>query len=339
MARPFAKLAVGSGADEKLGIIAEQNGLGGMMFLLSIPEAYPYGILPGSPRAYRAKVIPSAMLPETEIQAAIDAQVEAGLIHRYEADGHELLYLVNYHRYQEVAWSKVRPSEHPLPECWRIPDALQAMIEDDALLRSKKQFGEYGVMGLPDTETEAPAPVPPSAPQVPAPATSVPAVASEKREAQGGHSTSTATSSDNDVPAVTLVDKCLNILAPLFPRGCSAGDRMTVENVIDSDPLAPEVVEVACIELAARANDGEKVRLSYLARNVADACYKLNQQREKDAASDPQQQSTSESGVFDWLINRTPEEQERIDAQAQAMWEQDRAEWAAAKAASGGGGA
>jgi len=43
--------------------------------------------------------------------------------------------------------------------------------------------------------------------------------------------------------------------------------------------------------------------------------------------------------VFAALINRTPEEQERIDAQAQAMWEQDRAEWAAAKAASGGGGA
>lgn len=293
MARPFAKLAVGSGADEKLGIIAEQNGLGGMMFLLSIPEAYPYGILPGSPRAYRAKVIPSAMLPEAEIRAAIDAQVEAGLIHRYEADGHELLYLVNYHRYQEVAWSKVRPSEHPLPECWRIPDALQAMIDDEALLRSKKQFGEYGVTGLPDTETEAPAPVPPSAPPLPAPATPVPAVASEKKEAQGGHSTSTATSTDNDVPAVTLADKCLNILAPLFPRGWGQGERSTVENVIDSDPLAPEVIEVACIELAARFNDGDKVRLSYLARNVADACYKLNQQREKDAAADPQQQASA----------------------------------------------
>lgn len=111
---------------------------------------------------------------------------------------------------------------------------------------------------------------------------------------------------------------------------------MTVENVIASDPLAPEVVEVACIELAARHNDGERVRLSYLARNVADACYKLKQQREKDAA-DPQQQAAPETGVFDWLINRTPEEQERIDAQAQRMWEEDQAEWAAAKAANGGG--
>ncbi len=198
--RPFAKLAVGSGADEKLGILAERNGLGGMTFLLSIPEAYPYGILPGSPRAYRAKVIPSAILSESDVEAAIDAQVEVGLVHRYEAGGHTLLYLVNYHRHQDVAWSKVRTCEYQLPDCWKIPDALQVMIDEGSLVRSKKQFGEYGVMGLSDAELEALGQVPPC-PDVPPSASPVPPGAYDLPEApdrqRGGTSTATATATAN----------------------------------------------------------------------------------------------------------------------------------------------
>jgi len=199
--QPFAKLIVGSGADEKLGILAEHSGLGGMMFLLSIAEAYPYGVLPGSPRAYRARVLPAANLAEPEVKAAIEAQVQTGLVVRYKADGHELLYILNYHRYQDVAWSKVRPSPYPLPPQWRVPDALQTMIDAGTLTRSKKQFGEYGVMGLSDTETEAPDELPAGAPPVPTPAPPVPAGASavpeapdRHPEAPGRHSTATATS-------------------------------------------------------------------------------------------------------------------------------------------------
>lgn len=189
MARPYAKLAVGSGADEKLGMLAERNGLGGMMFLLSIAEAYPYGILPGSPRAYRAAVLPAALVSEADVQDAIDAQVEVGLVHRYEADGHPLLYLVNYHRYQDVTWTKVRPSAYLLPECWRVPDNLQAMIDDGSLMRARKQFGRYGVMGLSERETEATGQVPLCPP-------GAPHLLQQKRgraRQRGGTSTATAT--------------------------------------------------------------------------------------------------------------------------------------------------
>lgn len=191
MARPFAKLAVGSGADEKLGMIAERDGLGGMLFLLSIPEAYPYGILPGSPRAYRAQVIPAALVAEQEIQEAIDAQVEVGLLHRYEVGDKQYLYLRNYHRYQDVAWSRVRPSDYPLPSCWEVPDDLQAIIEDEeALANAKKRFGAYGIMGLSAATAEASAQVPLDAPEVP---TECPQGASEKERHRGGTSTATAT--------------------------------------------------------------------------------------------------------------------------------------------------
>lgn len=220
MTRPFAKLAVGSGADEKLGLLAELSGLGGMMFLLSIAEAYPYGILPGSPRAYRAAVLPSAILCEQDVAQAINAQVEAGLIVRYEGDGRELVYVLNYHRYQDVAWSKVRPSPYPLPSQWRVPDALQTMIDAGTLSRSKKQFGKYGVTGLCDTKSEALDELPTGAPPVPASATVVP-------EAPDRHSTATATSTASSTGSTVV---------PATPQGAGA----TVADLADTpDDLPP----------------------------------------------------------------------------------------------------
>jgi len=103
----------------------------------------------------------------------------------------------------------------------------------------------------------------------------------------------------------SLVDRCLNALGDLADQG---GARMTVENVIASHALAPEVVLPECIALRARADEGQRVHLSFLARNVSEACRRL--QGEQDSEDEAIRERTAALRELDERLERERAEQE-----------------------------
>jgi hypothetical protein len=137
----FAKLSERTGQDVTLCSLAEQQPFAALLFTWSIAAADVYGILPAHPREYHARVAPALRITEADVAAAIEAQVDAGLLHRYEAEGRQLLYLRNYHKHQTVRWARVGAPEYPLPECWRIPGKLRDHLHG----RSEGEVREYGL--------------------------------------------------------------------------------------------------------------------------------------------------------------------------------------------------
>lgn len=80
-----------------------------------------------------------------------------------------------------------------------------------------------------------------------------------------------------------LMDRCLSTLGDLGRQG---GARMTLENIIASHSLAREVILAECIALAARNEEGQNVHLSFLPRNVEEACRRLKREQEREATKD-----------------------------------------------------
>jgi len=147
MAR-WSKITEYIGEDVKLAELAEKNPLAALFFTWCIPRADLYGILPGDPRAYRARIAAAMMVSTEAVQAAIDDQVEAGFIHRYEDEGKPLLYIRHYHKHQTVNWFKIKSCEYALPDCWDMPPELEDHIASGALSRTNKEWGIHGVTGI-----------------------------------------------------------------------------------------------------------------------------------------------------------------------------------------------
>jgi len=143
----WAKLSSRIGEDGALCELAEVNPLAALLWTWSISTADLYGLLPGSPREYRACVAPGLMIDLADVRSAIDAQVTAGLVTAYEDDGTPLLYLPNYHRYQSVNWWAAKESRFTLPECWQVPPDLQAIIDDGALAKGNRTLSRCGITG------------------------------------------------------------------------------------------------------------------------------------------------------------------------------------------------
>ena len=246
--KPYFKMAADTGDDEKIGQLLEASAEDGCaaagLFFLSIGAAYPYGILPASPRAYRAKVAAAAMLSEAVIEKALGHQERLGLVHRYHDGDQDCIYIRNYHRYQDVAWSRVRQCDFRLPECWVTPEELEDFAGADNLAKCNKQWGEYGVMGLQQPTSVAKGQVPPPSPS-----------ATPVLGALGEHSGSNSSSSkqysvnvnggseeiEEVKPAQPPWSQFQQTLQALWPGGCPEQFRSQVRREFDvTDP------DIAC---------------------------------------------------------------------------------------------
>ncbi len=137
----WAKLSERVGQDGVLCELAEENMLAALLFTWSLPAADVYGILPGDARQYHARVAPALSVSREAVQAAIDAQAQAGLVMSYEADGNRLIYIRNFHRHQDVKWKRVGSPEHPLPPDWRIPGKLRDLLGESGTNPGPEEFG------------------------------------------------------------------------------------------------------------------------------------------------------------------------------------------------------
>ena len=72
------------GSWDKMGIMMETDPIAGSCYLLSLLQGADGTLLPASPRAYRARVFPAAMIPDEAVRRAIDLQLSLGLIERVE---------------------------------------------------------------------------------------------------------------------------------------------------------------------------------------------------------------------------------------------------------------
>lgn len=153
MAR-WSKITEYIGEDAKLGALAEKDPLAALFFTWCIPVADLYGILPGNPPEYRARVASVMMVDGEAVRAAIDAQVEAGFLHAYEDEDKPLLYIRHYHKHQTVNWFKIKPCDNKLPDCWDMPADLEEHIASGRLRRANKEWGIHGVAGISDSRRE-----------------------------------------------------------------------------------------------------------------------------------------------------------------------------------------
>ena len=144
----WAKLSDKIGRDATMAELAEQHPHAALMFTWSLAAANIYGILPANPREYKALVWPASQLTLEQIETAIKQQAAAGLILPYSGSGpgpvRELLYICNYHKYQDVKWHRVGRPEYSLPAEWHVPDELGAYLDKDGCERSPEYYGLPG---------------------------------------------------------------------------------------------------------------------------------------------------------------------------------------------------
>ena len=96
-----------------------------LLFLMALPRADLYGVLPSPPRLFKARVCPVARIGEASIGKAIDILIERRMLTRFKSNGKAYLLATNYHKYQEVRWNNwVGPPAVQLPDDWQPPKGL-----------------------------------------------------------------------------------------------------------------------------------------------------------------------------------------------------------------------
>lgn len=128
----WAKLSSKLAESEQYADAANTDPVAGMLFLMALPQADLYGILPGDLRLFAGRVCPLLALTPKRIGKALDVLHEHGLIVRYEADGKQWLWLPGWHRHQDVRWSRIGPPDYPLPPEWTPPEELERACAQDA---------------------------------------------------------------------------------------------------------------------------------------------------------------------------------------------------------------
>ena len=96
-----------------------------LLFLLALPHADVYGVLPGHPRLLQGKLCGLLDLTDDQIAAAFVVLDDLGMVVCYhDSKGRPLVCVANYGAHQDVRWDRVAPPTHELPPCWTPPADL-----------------------------------------------------------------------------------------------------------------------------------------------------------------------------------------------------------------------
>ena len=330
---------------------------------MSLAHGGVYGLLPGNLRRFGALVCPLFGLTEAALQDRIDLLVTHDFYHTYEVDGKAFIWIRNYHHFQSVRWDRVGKPEQPLPEEWIVPDELSRHVAKQvADLKDGKHPEEWGLREVhlrelacwPAVEARwwRPLPQPPQ---------DNPGNSSQLQELPGDSTldvdVDVDSNTDNNDRAREEKDERPRPRAEAYPP--QADPSADTSYLKQNYPCTAQWLFTNCKRWSHKIRDRWLAAIVTAIESASDEWITSDQQAAELLATHPPKgseenlpskwlervekeaelQPAPPVNVFAALINRTPEEQERIDAQAQRMFDEEKAELAAAKAANGGGGA
>lgn len=96
----WARIDAGVSVSEDIAELHTRNPNAPLLFLMGMPQAFPWGILPANPAVFRAKVCPLFDLTLSEVDACLSLLVEKGVFTSYtDRQGKRLLYYTSWHRH------------------------------------------------------------------------------------------------------------------------------------------------------------------------------------------------------------------------------------------------
>ena len=104
-----------------------------LLFLMSLPQAVPWGILPATPALFRARVCPMLDISLDQVKTCLKLIVDQGCFTAYEdRHGKPLVYITNWNENQGRQWDRVAAPQYDLPPGWTPPAGLAKGLEDAA---------------------------------------------------------------------------------------------------------------------------------------------------------------------------------------------------------------
>lgn len=339
MARKWRRLYSKLVENEDLAMAGEECEFAERLFFRMIATCDDYGRLPGSAFGLASRACPGIGKSAKQIMEAVEVLAEHNLIERYQVDGNDYIHLPGWFEHQAQKWFATGSPEYPAPPEWEPPASL---LEWLAAKRDAK--GELGAPIYPPSRYGLDDSILGSLPEAPTPEETPDATHGASIDATGEaqeKEKEVEKINDNGAPApaektddLTTRQAVASEFQRLWPTGIPDDVRDPImHEVVATDPqIAVMAARKTASKFEHQTIDRWKIRDYFIscAQGMT-----LDQRGKQDAPAE----AKPEPYVFAALINRTPEEQERIDAQAQRMWEEERAERAAAKVASGGGGA
>ncbi len=130
----WARLHVETSESEDIAALQAKDPNAALLFLMGMPHAMPWGVLPGAPALFRAKVCPLFDVSLSTVETCLRLIIDSGMMIGYtDSRGKPLVYYAAWNRYQgSQQWSRVGPPPHDLPPDWEPPANIAQALRDAA---------------------------------------------------------------------------------------------------------------------------------------------------------------------------------------------------------------
>lgn len=352
MARKWRRLYTKLVENEDLAMAGEECEFAERLFFRMIATCDDYGRLPGSAFGLASRACPGIGKSAKQIMEAVEVLAEHNLIERYQVDGNDYIHLPGWFEHQAQKWFATGSPEYPAPPEWEPPASL---LEWLAAKRDAK--GELGAPIYPPSRYGLDDSILDSLPKSPT-AEEATEATPEATHGASIDATSEAQEIEKEVEKINDNDRAREEKDdPPRPRAeaypLQADPSADTSYLKQNYPCTAQWLFTNCKRWSNKIRDRWLAAIVTAIESASDEWITSDQQAAELLATHPPkgaeenlpskwlERVEKEAGlqpappvnVFAALINRTPEEQERIDAQAHRMWEEERAEWAA----SGGG--
>jgi len=100
-----------------------------LLFLLALPQADVFGVLPGHPGLLRGKLCGLLALTDAQVEAAFGVLCDCGMMRAYaDSKGRPMYIIPGYEQHQDVRWDRVGRPEHDLPADWEPSEEFERAI-------------------------------------------------------------------------------------------------------------------------------------------------------------------------------------------------------------------
>lgn len=126
----WAKISARISESEDYAEVYRRSRAAAVLFLIALPHADVFGVLPGNLAVLRGKICPLLPFSDEDLKVAMDVLCECGLLRYYESSSGRPHYLITkYALHQDVRWDRVGRPEYELPADWVPPKALKTAAE------------------------------------------------------------------------------------------------------------------------------------------------------------------------------------------------------------------